>query len=75
MKADEILIQQIEEVSNGESCHAAANLVGAYRSAAREYQDSNDAEYREVFFEAERELRILLMRLRIRRAGFLVHWK
>ncbi len=75
MKADEILIQQIGELTNGENCHTAANLVGAYRSAAREYQDSNDAEYREVFLEAERELRTLLTRLRMRRAGFLVLWK
>ena len=75
MKTDEILIQQIAELSCGESCHKAANLVGAYRSAAHEHQNSNEGEYREIFVEAERELRIMLTRLRLRRAGFLVHWE
>lgn len=38
VNTDEVLIQQIEMLSCGENCHRAANLIGAYRSAACEDQ-------------------------------------
>lgn len=75
MKIDNILIQQIEELSCGETCHQVANLIGAYRSAAHEDLKSSDCEYQKIFCEAERELRMMLARLWLRQAGFAVQWK
>ena len=75
VKIDDILIQQIETLSNGENCHRAANLIGAYRSAAHEDRKSSDGEYQKIFFESERQLRVMLARLRLRQAGFAVQWE
>lgn len=74
VNTDEILIQQIEMLSCGENCHRAANLIGAYRSAAREDQKSDCGEYRKIFCEAERQLRVMLAKLRLSQAGFAVQW-
>ena len=63
------LIQQVEELSSGETAHLAANLLGAYRTACREYENSGDPDYLETVHEAERALRSLLYQLRRQRAG------
>lgn len=74
VKTDDILIQQVEELMCGESCHQAANLIGVYRGAARSYRETSDPDYENIAREAERELRILLTDLRLKRA-VLVQWR
>jgi len=34
-KIDEVLIQQVEELLCGETCHLGADLIGVYRSPLR----------------------------------------
>lgn len=75
MRTDDVLIQQVEELLCGETCHFGANLIGAYRSAAREALETGDGEYDDIAREAECSLRILLTNLRLRRAGYLVQWQ
>ncbi len=75
MHMDLLLIQQLEELCDGESVHLHANLVGAYRSAVTELASTGDEEYRPVAQEAERALRALLSRLRLKKVGRLVQWR
>lgn len=61
---------QLESLVNGASIHKHANLVAAYRSAVAEAKTSGmEKEYHAVAREAERALRILLLKLRLCRAG------
>ena|GEM_PF-2132404 len=74
LQLDRVLLQQVEEICSGESVHLHANLVGAYRSALAEYQNSGDERYRVIAEEAHRALRILLAKMRIKR-GVFVCWE
>jgi len=67
---DHTLIQQIEEMTSGETVHYSSNLVGAYRAAHMAYDDTGDAEFLAIASEAECGLRILLTKLRHQRAAF-----
>ena len=67
---DHTLIQQIEEMTSGETVHYSSNLVGAYRAAHMAYLDTGDSEFLPIASKAERELRILLTKLRHQRAVF-----
>jgi hypothetical protein len=70
---DQILLQQVEELCSGENVHLHANLSGTYRSAVDQYRLTGDEEYRVIAEEAHQELRVLLAKLRYRKALF-VHW-
>lgn len=70
---DFALIQQVEEMSSGETVHQSANLVGACRAAWSGYGETGDPEFLALAEEAERQLRILLHEFRWQRAA-LVCW-
>lgn len=72
---DEVLIQRVEELLCGETCYLGANLIGAYRSAIAELSRTGDCDFGEIAEEAERALRILLTKLRLRQAGCIVRWE
>lgn len=74
MNVDLLLIQQLEELCDGENVHLHANLVGAYRSAVSELSCTGDEEYRTVAREAERSLRALLSRMRLKKVTRFVRW-
>ncbi len=67
-------MQQVEELTSGESVHISANLLGAYRAAYKGYAETCDEEYFLIAVQAERELRILLHELRKKRAVF-ISWE
>lgn len=69
MPIDEILIQQVQELQSGETCHLVANLIGSYRGAVSGFEETQDTEYLVVAEESEKGLRILLAQLRLKRAG------
>ena len=60
---------QLEALVDGETVHHHANLVGAYREALAEANVSGIQEYHDLAQEAERHLRSLLVKMRLRRAG------
>ncbi len=64
MDMDFVLLQQLEEFSNGQSVHKRANLSAAYRSAVEAYGRTGDEEFRNIASEAHRELRVMLTGLR-----------
>ncbi|CAN5733340.1 hypothetical protein BH09VER1_BH09VER1_39560 [soil metagenome] len=64
MDMDYVLLQQLDELSNGQTVHKRANLSAAYRGAIAEYQRTGDEEFKNLATEAHRELRILLTSLR-----------
>jgi len=66
---DYALIQQIEEMTSGETVHRSANLTGAYCTAWSAYEETGDPEFLSLAEEAERQLRILLYELRRQRVG------
>lgn len=74
LQLDRVLLQQVEEICDGESVHLHANLAGAYRAALAEYQNSGDERYQALAEEAHRSLRILLAKMRMQR-GLLIHWE
>ncbi len=74
-QTDEVLIQRVEELLCGETCHLGANLIGAYRSATAEVSRTGDCDFGDIAEEAERALRILLTKLRLRQAGYIVRWE
>ena len=59
----------------GETCHLGANLIGAYRGAIAEVSRTGDCDFWDIAEEAERALRILLTKLRLRQAGYIVRWE
>jgi len=69
MQADEDLIRQVEMLLDGKTNHRSANLVAVYRSAIVEYNLAGSIEIRTIARTAESDLRILLSRLRLQRAG------
>ncbi|CAN5412348.1 hypothetical protein BH09VER1_BH09VER1_10240 [soil metagenome] len=75
MHIDLLLIQQLEELCDGENVHLHANLVGAYRSAVSGLSDTGDDEYRVLAQDAERALRSLLYRMRLKNVGRFVRWQ
>lgn len=72
MVVDDQLIQQLEELCDGENVHLQANLIGTYRVAVAESSASGSLAYLELAEEAERELRALLFRLRLKRSDLLL---
>lgn len=72
MDMDFVLLQQLEELSNGQSVHKRANLSAAYRSAVEAYGRTGDEEFRNIASEAHRELRMMLASLRESR--FSMRW-
>lgn len=72
MDMDFVLLQQLEELSNGQSVHKRANLSAAYRSAVEAYERTGDEEFKTLASEAHRELRVMLVGLRESR--FSVRW-
>ena len=46
MEIDSVLLQQVEELSCGETVHLHANLSGAYRFSIDEFQRTGDEAYR-----------------------------
>lgn len=64
------LVRQLEMVAGAEFIHRAVNLISAYRGAI-ECVDRGDAQMADVAAEAEREMRKLLVKLRLRRMFFL----
>lgn len=75
MKLDCVLIQQVEELTDGQTVHLHANLAGAYRTAIEEFNRTGDDAYRLIAEEAQTGLRVLLARLRLQRGTYLVHWE
>ena len=73
MEIDSVLLQQVEELSCGETVHLHANLSSAYRSSIDEFLRTGDDAYRLIAEEAHLELRVLLARLRLRRG--LIRWE
>ncbi len=67
VEIDRLLIQQLEELCDGETVHLRANLVGTYRIAVNQYTASGNGEYRELAEDSETELRSLLTRLRLKK--------
>ena len=55
--------------------HIDANLIGAYRGAIAEVSRTGDHDFAGIAEEAERALRILLTKLRLREAGYFVRWE
>lgn len=74
MEIDRLLIQQLEELCDGENVHLHANLVGTYRIAVKEFAASGNREYQELALDSEHELRALLSRMRLKKASGLVRW-
>jgi len=70
---DAVLVQQVQELASGESAHLSANLTGAYVSASNHYRETGNAAFARIAAEAEIELRVLLAKLRHRRAIF-IRW-
>ncbi len=68
VELDIVLLMQLEAVMDAESVHAHANLVGAYRTAVAEARTGDEA-YAAIAQEAEAQLRIMLTKFRLRRAG------
>lgn len=68
MELDHKLIHECEFLAGGEFVHVTANLTGAYRSALELYNESGDEEFKQIAIEAERSLRVLVAKLRMRKS-------
>lgn len=75
MELDCVLIQQVEELADGQTVHLHANLAGAYQTAIEEFNRTGDDAYRLIAEEAQTGLRVLLARLRLQRGAYLVRWE
>lgn len=69
MEADWELMRHLEESAGSEFVHQTANLIGAYRCAVNGVNQGENR-LRPIAEDAEREMRKLLLRIRMRRAFF-----
>src|SRR5258708_223110 len=75
IEVDMALIQKIEETCDGPDAHKAATLIQTYRKSVEYYHLNGDPAFCEVALESEGELRVLLVRCRLKRALEILHAK
>lgn len=66
VKLDSVLLQQVEIHCSGANIHTALNLMAGYITAVRELKNG-DEDFRPIATEAEKQLRALLVKLRLER--------